>query len=147
MGLSALVFVVFEYPADKDSVLQVSKDHYTSCTTDNPLAKFTNGHTVFKFNTSGPYFFISGSKSNCLNNEKLHVIVLADRSGTKSSPPPAESMPSPSPEVESTPTSSPPGEGETQSPPKNGGSSLVLSGLGFVGALLGSSIVLGLGVN
>ncbi|GFZ12502.1 early nodulin-like protein 9 [Actinidia rufa] len=52
---------VFEYPAEKDSVLQVTKKDYTNCNTASPMREFKdNGHTVFKFDQSGPFYFISG---------------------------------------------------------------------------------------
>ncbi|KAK1549301.1 hypothetical protein Q3G72_032036 [Acer saccharum] len=93
-------------------VLQVTREAYTNCsTTDTPKANFTEGHTVFTFNRSGAFYFISGNKYNCLKNEKLTVIVLADRSQRKSnqtnSPPLSGSTdvitPSPAPAGEYSP--------------------------------------------
>lgn len=152
-------------------MLYVNKEDYTNCTTEKPLQKFTDGHTVFKFEHSGPYYFISGVKDNCLKNEKLLVVVLADRSnrapppsnGTVAAPPPsnqtaAPSPPSPSPSAESpAPTSeeSPPppsGSGETNPTPapsqestpphKNGASSILTSFMATLGAFAGSSLLL-----
>ncbi|GFZ12486.1 early nodulin-like protein 9 [Actinidia rufa] len=78
--------LVFEYPAEKDSVLQVTKKDYTNCNTASPMREFKdNGHTVFKFDQSGPFYFISGVEENCVKNEKLVVVVMADRSGSSSS--------------------------------------------------------------
>ncbi|XP_052207301.1 mavicyanin-like [Diospyros lotus] len=72
--------LVFDYSAHKDSVLQVIKDDYTNCNTEAPLNKHTDGHTVFPFSQSGAYYFISGVRQNCLHNEKMVVVVMADRS-------------------------------------------------------------------
>nr|XP_027062619.1 early nodulin-like protein 1 [Coffea arabica] len=72
--------LLFVYPGDKDSVLYVTKEDYNNCSTDRPLQKFTDGHTVFNLNHSGPYYFISGVKDNCLKNEKIIVVVMANRS-------------------------------------------------------------------
>ncbi|KAA8523716.1 hypothetical protein F0562_010139 [Nyssa sinensis] len=63
--------LLFVYPADKDSVLLVSQDDYTNCNTETFTEKFSDGHTAYKFNQSGPHYFISGVRDNCLKNEKL----------------------------------------------------------------------------
>ncbi|KAL5730896.1 hypothetical protein ACHQM5_003680 [Ranunculus cassubicifolius] len=147
--------LLFVYPSDKDSVLQVNIDDYTNCNTASPIKKFTDGNTSFKFDKSGPYFFISGNKENCLKNERIHVIVMADRnSNHSSSPPPMESeSPPPSPAMSSPPSPSPPPpgleivpapapEGEESpsppSPPPNAASMVVLSGVASLGAFVGS---------
>lgn len=96
--------VVFNYKADQDSVLQVTREAYSNCTTDAPTAKFTDGHTVFTFNHSGAYYFISGNKDNCLKNQKLVVIVMANRTSSTYSPPPsATAVPAPAPAADYTP--------------------------------------------
>ncbi|KAG8365048.1 hypothetical protein BUALT_Bualt18G0062500 [Buddleja alternifolia] len=110
--------LLFVYAADKDSVLHVTKDDYTNCNTAAPLEKFTDGHTVIKFNESGPHYFISGVADKCQKNEKVHVIVMADRNKA-----PAE-VPPPSKE---------------SSPPHNGGSSIVASA---IATIVCSSLVL-----
>ncbi|KAM7250149.1 hypothetical protein ACFE04_022032 [Oxalis oulophora] len=96
--------LVFVYPSGNDSVLQVTKENYDNCSSESPIAKFEDGHTVFSFKQSGPFYFISGKKENCLKGEKLVVVVLADRSktGGASSPAPAPgtgggTTPSPAP--------------------------------------------------
>ncbi|KAH7844576.1 hypothetical protein Vadar_029600 [Vaccinium darrowii] len=79
------IFADFEYPAQKDSVLVVlTKEDYDDCNTVNPVTKSADGHTVFKFVQSGPFYFISGVKGNCVKNEKLVVVVMADRGGASS---------------------------------------------------------------
>ncbi|KAE9458197.1 hypothetical protein C3L33_09896, partial [Rhododendron williamsianum] len=148
--------LLFVYPADKDVVLLVNKDDYNNCNTATPIAKYTDGHTEFKFSQSGPIYFISGVKDHCLKNEKLHVVVLADRSGNKpaSSPPPSAASPPPPP-ASPPPSASPPAGSEEptpspvpsadQTPPqkkKNGATSVVMSVTGSIGALLGSSLLL-----
>lgn len=76
---------VFNYPSGQDSVIQVNSQDYASCNTDSYSEKLSDGHTVIKLNQSGPHYFISGYKNNCLKNEKVLVIVLADRSNRNSS--------------------------------------------------------------
>ncbi|CAE5967973.1 unnamed protein product [Arabidopsis arenosa] len=135
--------LLFVYQSNQDSVLQVTRDAYDSCNTDSPIAKFADGKTSVTLNHSGPYYFISGNKDNCKKNEKLVVIVMADRSGNKnttSSPP----SPAPAPSGESSP--SPPVSGTfemtpaptpttSQETPNNAASSS-----SFVAALLGAAL-------
>ncbi|XP_011097976.1 early nodulin-like protein 3 [Sesamum indicum] len=157
--------LLFVYAGDKDCVLHVTKDDYTNCNTAAPLEKFTDGHTLFKFNQSGPHYFISGVADNCHKNEKLVVVVMADRSknysnGTVPSSPPAPSPevpppspvvppPSPAPSGEESPSppsgveiNPSPAPAQESSPPKNGASSFPLSVFGTITAFLGSSLVL-----
>ncbi|MCD7450952.1 hypothetical protein HAX54_009100 [Datura stramonium] len=150
----------FNYPADKDSVLLVNKPDFDNCNTASPIEKYSDGHSVIKFNHSGPYYFISGVHDNCVKNQKLHVVVMADRSSNKTaaSPPPSPSAddvpPSPAPSseeapspptgsVEINPTPAPSQESSPPSPPKNGASSIVMSFVGSTAAFVGSSILLG----
>ncbi|KAF2285808.1 hypothetical protein GH714_008199 [Hevea brasiliensis] len=141
---------LFVYKPDQDSVLQVTKEDYDNCATTAALATFKDGHTVFTFNRSGPHYFISGNKDNCLKNEKLVVVVLASRSNQSSnaSPPPSAEtgvIPSPAPAgegspptgtVETSPTPSPAGE------TPNAASSTFISFTGSIGAFFASSLIL-----
>ncbi|XP_058092869.1 early nodulin-like protein 9 [Magnolia sinica] len=79
--------LLFVYQADKDSVLQVTEDGYNNCNTASSIASFYDGNTSFKFNQPGSYYFISGHKDRCQKNEKLHVIVMADRNTKKNGAP------------------------------------------------------------
>ncbi|XP_039012316.1 mavicyanin-like isoform X1 [Hibiscus syriacus] len=110
--------LVFIYTPKDDSVLHVNEEAYKNCCVESPLSSYTDGHTVFSLSHSGPYYFISGNKGNCEKNEKLVVVVLADRSNCSSTtngtapPPPAPSssidiIPPLAPSVES-PAASPP---------------------------------------
>lgn len=90
---------MFVYDGKHDSVLHVTKEDYTNCNTASPLKKFSDGHTLFDLTQSGPYYFISGVAENCRKNEKLVVVVMADRSNHKSdddtpSPPSKDEPPS-----------------------------------------------------
>ncbi|KAK1391817.1 early nodulin-like protein 3 [Heracleum sosnowskyi] len=164
--------LVFNYAADQDSVLYVTKDDYTNCNTAYPIMKFTDGHSVYKFNQSGPHYFISGNEEHCHKNEKLVVVVLADRRNKYSnSPPPLESNPSPPPTdsyspppaesyspptdsnspppVESIPSPPPtseqtPSDMNPTSPHKNSAAALssIITFLSSIGVLLGSSLML-----
>ncbi|XP_023525486.1 early nodulin-like protein 3 [Cucurbita pepo subsp. pepo] len=111
--------LVFNYAADQDSVLQVTQDAYANCSIQAPIKQYSDGHTVFQFDKSGAYYFISGNKAHCLKDEKLVVVVLADRTNSTTLPPPP-SAPSPAPPNDQTwpPSPSPSGSNETNpSPP------------------------------
>ncbi|POO00434.1 Phytocyanin domain containing protein [Trema orientale] len=148
------VHYIFDYPSGQDSVLLVSQEDYNNCNTDNPQKKFDDGHTVYTFNQSGPHYFISGNKDNCQKNEKVVVIVLADRSNqtNAASPSPSrsnETNPSPAPEgqgspppptgtVEINPTPSP----VSDQPSPSDASHAYMSFLGCIGAFSASALVL-----
>ncbi|GMI63709.1 early nodulin-like protein 9 [Hibiscus trionum] len=146
--------LVFSYAPNDDSVLHVTEDAYKNCKLESPIAKYTDGHTVFSLDRSGPYYFISGNKDNCGKNEKLVVVVLADRSNRSStgnetlapSPPPSGSTepPSPAPSGESPPVGTveinpTPAPSEETKPSKNGATSLVL--MGVTGSTMGAMLV------
>ncbi|XP_022941574.1 early nodulin-like protein 3 [Cucurbita moschata] len=137
--------IVFNYQSGQDSVLLVNQDDYNNCHTESPIKHFSDGHTIIKFEKSGPHYFISGIKDNCLKNEKLVVVVLADRTKQYSSPPPApvEEPQSPPPEApaQMNPTPSPTAEG----PPSNAASSstsIISFFLGLIGMVATSMILL-----
>ncbi|CAA2966616.1 CT099 [Olea europaea subsp. europaea] len=62
-----------------DSVLEVEKDDFDNCNTSNPKTKMEDGNSIFKFDRSGPFYFITGNKTNCDKGQKLIVVVLAGR--------------------------------------------------------------------
>ncbi|KAJ0249076.1 Phytocyanin domain-containing protein [Hirschfeldia incana] len=143
--------LLFVYQPNQDSVLQVTRDAYDSCNTDAPTAKFTDGKTSFALTQSGPYYFISGNKDHCNKNEKLVVIVMADRSGNNKNNT-TTSSPAPAPSGEYAP--SPPMEGALEPPaatptpsqetPNNAASSPSSSfvAAAFLGAALASTLFL-----
>lgn len=131
---------MFNYSPDQDSVFRVSQEDYTNCNTDSPTSKFNDGHTVFKFDQSGPFYFISGNKDNCMKNEKVVVIVLADRNQTSTATPPSPapsgeaSPPPPAPgTVQINPTPAPESD-QIPPPPPSGASSIFISFIGSIGA-------------
>lgn len=88
-------------------MLVVTKDDYNSCNTKNPIQTLNDGNSVFKFDRSGPFFFITGNADNCKNGQKLIIVVMALRPGQGQSqppPPPPQSGTTPSP----SPVASPP---------------------------------------
>lgn len=88
----------------------VNKDDYETCNTQNPIMKLEDGHSIFKFEKSGLFFFISGTKFNCINGQKLIIVVLAVRNPRYPSPPPPPPVVSkaPAPAPASSPPSEPP---------------------------------------
>jgi hypothetical protein len=144
-----LVIAVFDYDASQDSVVQVTKEGYENCTAEKPLATFNDGHTIFKFNQSGPHYFISGNRDHCQKNEKLAVVVLADRSTNATASPPSpgssDMVPAPTPSSEESP---PTGTVEINPTPPptgtqpNSASSMFVSFFGSMGAFFASSLIL-----
>ncbi|KAJ9671602.1 hypothetical protein PVL29_025356 [Vitis rotundifolia] len=67
----------FKYQKGVGSVLVVAKDDYFSCNTEKPIMKMDDGESEFKFDRSGPFFFISGNKTSCDHGQKLIVVVLS----------------------------------------------------------------------
>ncbi|KZV49125.1 early nodulin-like protein 2-like [Dorcoceras hygrometricum] len=71
--------LLFKYKKGSDSVLVVNRDDYDKCNSGKPILKLDDGDSVFKFDRSGHFFFISGKKSNCDKGQKLIIVVLAVR--------------------------------------------------------------------
>ncbi|KAF5766610.1 putative Phytocyanin domain, cupredoxin [Helianthus annuus] len=70
----------FKYNGGSDSVMEVNRGDYGSCNTNNPITTLTgSGDSFFNLNRSGPFYFISGNKSNCDQGQKLTVVVLSPR--------------------------------------------------------------------
>lgn len=133
-------YVDFKYNKGSDSVLVVNNQDYNSCNTSNPILKMDGGNSIFKFERSGPFFFISGNVENCQKGEKIIVVVLSPnhhrkhQHGPSSSPSPADSPEenthSPNSTVDNTPANSPAPSGST-----------MLSG--SIGVSVGFALVLG----
>ncbi|KAK8481938.1 hypothetical protein V6N11_047891 [Hibiscus sabdariffa] len=92
----------FKYKKGSDSVLLVTKEDYFACNTRNPIQSLTEGDSIFTFDRSGPFFFITGNADNCNKGQKLIVVVMAVRH----KPPQQQQSPSPSSAVP-VPTASP----------------------------------------
>ncbi|PSR96370.1 Early nodulin-like protein [Actinidia chinensis var. chinensis] len=111
----------FKYMQGTDSVLVVSKEDYDTCNTQKPIMKLDGGDSVFKFDRSGPFFFISGNKSSCDKGQKLNTVVIALRNQPKSTPPttpPSETgAPAPGGQIPATPPKSPSPTASTPSQP------------------------------
>ncbi|CAL9073012.1 early nodulin-like protein 3 [Musa acuminata AAA Group] len=102
--------LVFRYRKEVDSVLVVTKQDYDACNASNPIQKLEGGDSTFKFDRSGPFYFISGVPESCRKEQKLTVVVLAIRNQNPSPPPPSSPpslTPSPSPSSSASPSSSP----------------------------------------
>ncbi|XP_075499581.1 uncharacterized protein LOC142538022 [Primulina tabacum] len=121
--------LVFRYKKGSDSVLVVTKDDYERCNKDSPRQVFKDGDSKFKFDKSGPFFFISGRTQHCEKGQKLVTVVLSDRhhnappspSPTHSppmKPPPSHSPPPPSHNAPPPHLPSAPSQTPTHSPPQ-----------------------------
>ncbi|XP_059669708.1 early nodulin-like protein 6 [Cornus florida] len=81
--------VYFKY--QKDSVLVVNKADYENCVVSNPISKFQDGNTVFRFDRYGYFYFISGEVGHCKSGQKLIIRVMVHPESTE----PPESAASP----------------------------------------------------
>lgn len=89
-------------------MLVVNKENYHKCNTKNPISNFSDGYSVFKFDRSGPFFFISGIQEKCEKGEKMIVVVLAVRHPhTPPISPPHTPPISPPPSAGASPSDSP----------------------------------------
>lgn len=65
----------FKYQKN-DSVLVVTSADYLSCNTSNPVSRFQDGSTVFRFDRSGFFYFISGQPNHCKSGQNLIIRVI-----------------------------------------------------------------------
>ncbi|XWS39452.1 hypothetical protein CRYUN_Cryun18bG0055100 [Craigia yunnanensis] len=151
----------FKYKKGSDSVLLVTREDYYSCNTKNPKQSLTEGDSIFTFDRSGPFFFISGNADNCNKGQKLIVLVMAVRHKSQQHPspppssvpatPPVSPPPSPvprtNPPVESPKSSKTPLDSDAPIPApseqKSGSLGLVCSTWLLLGSSIWVSIVLG----
>ncbi|PIA36624.1 hypothetical protein AQUCO_03300076v1 [Aquilegia coerulea] len=119
--------LVFKYNKETDSVLVVNnKQDYDSCNISSPVQKLEGGDSSFKFDKSGPFYFISGNQTNCQNGQKLLIVVMSPRI---KSPPPSPVAPSPSGgATPPSPAAPPPSSGGTPPTTPTGGSTPSPSG-------------------
>ncbi|KAE8718914.1 Early nodulin-like protein 1 [Hibiscus syriacus] len=80
--------LVWKYDGSEDSVLQVTKEAYLSCSTSEPLAEYKDGDTKVELRKSGPFFFISGAKGHCEQGQKMIVVVLSQKHRISPAPSP-----------------------------------------------------------
>jgi len=125
----------------------VNKQDYDSCNTKNPIFKLDDGDSTFKFDKSGPFFFISGIVENCQKGEKLIVVVLSPNhhrtpsSPTTVAPSPSatgKTAPSPSDTGKTAPTTTPVDENSPAPSPTHSGSHRLRGSVG-----VGVALVLG----
>ncbi|XP_047337029.1 early nodulin-like protein 1 [Impatiens glandulifera] len=87
--------LLFKYKNGEDSVLIVNKGDYDNCKKQNPIQKLDGGDSVFMFDRSGSFYFISGHFDNCEKGQKLLVVVMAVRNKFPQPAPFPGSAPSP----------------------------------------------------
>ncbi|KAL8147686.1 early nodulin-like protein 14 [Apium graveolens] len=124
--------ITFKYTQGVDSVLAVNKNDFDTCNINNPITKMDDGNSVFKLDKAGPFYFISGNKSNCDQGQKLNLVVISPKSHHMGSPiasPPAPAAMSPEiPAMPSSPTMSMPGSEAPMSMPGMGASASTPTG-------------------
>ncbi|CAO2166384.1 unnamed protein product [Urochloa humidicola] len=88
--------IVFAHEAGVTSVLLVTEKDYDVCGTRSPVRRLDavgggSGRSVFRFDRSGSFFFISNDEDRCQKGQKLYIIVMAPR------PPVVAAAPAPGP--------------------------------------------------
>lgn len=67
---------ISDFKYENDSVLVVGYWDYVNCTTWNAISEFDDGNTVFEFNPSGFFYFISGQPDHCTVGQKMIIRVM-----------------------------------------------------------------------
>lgn len=92
--LSKLCLFAFasDFKYERDSVLVVNSHDYQECITSNPFSRFDDGNTVFLFDRSGLFYFISGEQGHCESGQKLIIRVIhpSEVEPPESAPPPKD---------------------------------------------------------
>jgi len=88
-------------------VLLVTKENYNTCNIKDPIRTLSEGNSEYKFERSGPHYFISGDAEHCKQGQKLIVVVLAVRPKKSPPEPTPVLVPAPAPVVSSTPAPAP----------------------------------------
>ncbi|OVA20121.1 Plastocyanin-like [Macleaya cordata] len=81
--------VYFKYK--NDSVLVVNRADYINCNVSNPIAKFEDGNTLFRFDRYGFFYFISGKAGHCKSGQRLVIRVMVHPEFEPPSPAPSPS--------------------------------------------------------
>lgn len=81
------VHIYIEFKYEKDSVMLVKEEEYEKCKSSRPIFFENDGETMYKFEESGLFFFISGVSGHCDRGQKMIVKVLNTQSD---SPPPSQ---------------------------------------------------------
>ncbi|KAL2496421.1 early nodulin-like protein 2 [Forsythia ovata] len=115
-----LTLLLFKYKKGVDSVLEVNKDDFDNCNTSNPKVKLEDGNSIFKFDRSGPFYFITANKANCDKGQKIIIVVLAVRTPPHAPTPtahaPASSSPPKGSSLPPSPAAKPPVNAPTPAP-------------------------------
>ncbi|KAJ8561106.1 hypothetical protein K7X08_027296 [Anisodus acutangulus] len=114
--------IVFKYKRGSDSILLVDKDDYSKCNKDKPILELKHGESKFKFEGSGPFYFISGHEDNCEKGQKLLLVVLSPNHKAHK----AHRAESPAPAVSNGPISPAP------APAKSGATGFIGGPSGFI---------------
>lgn len=73
-----MLFLKLGFRYKKDSVMEVTNEEYKRCNSTQPSFFSNTGNTVFQFNRSGTFYFISGASGHCEKGQRMIVKVMAD---------------------------------------------------------------------
>ena len=66
---------VFKNKKGSDLVLEVNEDDYDKCNIEHPIKKMEDENSVFEFDRSGSFYFVSGNKDKCKEGQKFVIVV------------------------------------------------------------------------
>ncbi|KAK4757093.1 hypothetical protein SAY87_007220 [Trapa incisa] len=61
----------------KDSVMAITEAEYKKCNSTRPIFFSNTGDSVYRFNHSGSFYFISGVSGHCEKGQKMIVKVMS----------------------------------------------------------------------
>ncbi|MCO5593118.1 hypothetical protein L7F22_047124 [Adiantum nelumboides] len=111
-------FLLFTYNKSTENVLEVSAADLASCTTIDPIVRYTDGNSTVLLSNYTTRFFISGIPGHCLASMTLQIHVGSPAPTPSPSPEPAASpLLPPATIVSPTPYLTPPLSQQVNSPP------------------------------
>ncbi|CAA7399306.1 unnamed protein product [Spirodela intermedia] len=89
--------IVFEYNAEVDNVLEVTREAYHNCSVLSPIAAHATGSDAFLLRRTGHRFFLSGAAGHCTIGQKVNIRVPKLPRATAPARPPSHASSSSTP--------------------------------------------------
>lgn len=95
----------FNYSKEYHNVMEVKREDYEACSSNDPLSMFDDGETLIPLNRSGTFYFFCGVPSHCTAGQKMVVKVRKHALSSNATSQPSIFTPTPlsSPSPSSTP--------------------------------------------
>ncbi|KAL8136853.1 hypothetical protein V2J09_002854 [Rumex salicifolius] len=111
-------FLVFNYAGSTETVAEVTKPAYDSCSALNPITQVNNGPVNVTITSPGPHYYISTDPGHCSAGQKFFITAVSPNIPPPTTP--GSGTPTPAaPAPKSTPSTSPtaPAPRSTTTPP------------------------------